>query len=112
INPSEVSEYIVISEDIIAVVGHTWATSGLQLMIMKRVPEDEVAAKQLVTLQVNNISQDMAAAVAEFNKQSAEYRVIVRDYSQYNTETEAFAAFGQLERDILAGDIPDVFMLD
>ncbi len=112
INPSEVSEYIVISEDIIAAVGHTWATSGLQLMIMKRVPEDEVAAKQLVTLHVNNISQDMAAAVAEFNKQSAEYRVVVRDYSQYNTETEAFAAFGQLERDILAGDIPDVFMLD
>nr|MBQ4320190.1 hypothetical protein [Clostridia bacterium] len=83
------------------------------LNILTRIPEEEVKPKYLVSFQTNRTQYDIQQAVVAFNKQSDDYRVVVKDYSVYNTADDAFVAMSQLDKEIVSGEyIPDVFTVD
>lgn len=50
-------------------------------------------------------------AVLDFNTSQSEYKIVVKDYSQYNTSESDTAGLEQLGLDIAAGEIPDLFDL-
>ena len=50
-------------------------------------------------------------AVLNFNASQSEYKITVRDYSQYNTSESDTAGLEQLGLDIAAGEVPDIFHL-
>lgn len=50
-------------------------------------------------------------AVLNFNASQSEYKITVRDYSQYNTSESDAAGLEQLGLDIAAGEVPDIFHL-
>lgn len=108
--PNDINSLHIISPDKFAM--HCYGTvngGGDTLTICTRVPEDEAAPKYLVTLQTVNTSIEMQRAVVSFNRQSDKYRVIVKDYSLYNTDEDAFASFSQLDRELVSGEyIPDI----
>jgi len=108
--PNDIHSLHIISPDKFAM--HCYGTiigGGDTLTICVRVPEDEVTPKYLVTLQTVNTSIEMQRAVVSFNRQNDKYRVIVKDYSQYNTDEDAFASFSQLDRELVSGEyIPDI----
>lgn len=46
--------------------------------------------------------------VQNFNRTSTEYRIIVEDYSKYNTESDADAGLDRFKSDMLSGKIADI----
>jgi ABC-type glycerol-3-phosphate transport system substrate-binding protein len=74
-------------------------------------PED-IPDKSVLVLGLHGYYGRIAAIVREFNTTNEEYRVVVRDYSQYQTNEDYTAGYTQLNNDILAGKIPDIFLLN
>ena len=50
-------------------------------------------------------------AVLDFNTSQSKYKIVIKDYSQYNTSGSNTAGLEQLGLDIAAGDIPDLYDL-
>ena len=50
--------------------------------------------------------------ILEFNTASDKYRIEVRDYSEYNTETDNSAGLTKLNTELIAGNIPDMMSAD
>lgn len=111
----DVSDILVFSPDMFAAHGYenSQSSHSESLSVMTRTPEDEVVPKYLITMQVNNISDQINRAAVAFNRQSDKWRVVVEDYSQYNTADDAFVALSKLDTDIISGEkIPDIFTVD
>lgn len=50
-------------------------------------------------------------AVLDFNTSQSKYKIVIKDYSQYNSSGSDTAGLEQLGLDIAAGDIPDLYDL-
>lgn len=55
--------------------------------------------------------EDASAAALEFNSSQSEYRVVVKDYSEFNTKRNSTGGLEQLGLDIASGDAPDLYDL-
>lgn len=55
--------------------------------------------------------EDASAAALEFNSSQSEYRVVVKDYSEFNTKRNSTGGLEQLGLDIASGDVPDLYDL-
>lgn len=58
------------------------------------------------------IGTDVKAKVIEFNKSSDQYRIMLKDYSVYNTSEDWAAGPTRLNSDIISGQMPDIMILD
>lgn len=75
----------------------------------KRNPED-IPDKKVLVLAGSWVDWDLKNRVFQFNKESEEYRIIVKEYNTYNTAEDWMASYTQLNNDILAGNMPDILM--
>ena len=72
-------------------------------------PED-VKDKKTLVLAGLFVDVDERSNVIQFNRNSDDYRIVVKDYSADAGETEQ--GLVRLNNDILAGNIPDIILLD
>ncbi|MDR0963875.1 MAG: hypothetical protein LBM60_04590, partial [Clostridium sp.] len=79
--------------------------------IFHYVDPAEIPDKKVLILGVNGYWGRISTMVREFNKTNEEYRIVLRDYSQYNTDEDYMAGYSKLNNDILAGDIPDIISI-
>lgn len=77
-----------------------------------KIPPEEVVEKQLLTLGCCYIDSDVRRQVVQFNKTNEKYRIQIKDYSVYNTETDYTQAYTKLNSDIVSGNVPDILMLN
>ena len=49
--------------------------------------------------------------VLDFNKKNSEYRIRMTEYSQFNTGSDQNAGITKLNTEIIAGHIPDIFIV-
>ncbi len=85
-----------------------------RLMMLTGKSDSEITEKYLINFAATNLSESLQDAVISFNKTHDEYRIQFKDYSVYNNENDFGNQGGvsQLNYDIIAGDIPDMFLLD
>ena len=57
------------------------------------------------------LDYDVRQKVLDFNKTNTEYRIRMTDYSQYNTGDDNSAGITKLNTEIIAGHIPDIFIV-
>ncbi len=81
------------------------------LSFIDRVPDDEVVPKMMLRMAVYYANYDLRSRVIEFNKSSDTYRITIDDYSRFNTDENYNAGIEKLNSDIIAGDVPDIFMI-
>lgn len=74
-------------------------------------PED-IKDKVVLVYGGNYIDSDAKRMIIDFNKSDSEYRIVIKDYSQYNTDDDYMAGSTQLNNDILANKMPDILQLD
>ncbi|MBQ7298524.1 MAG: extracellular solute-binding protein [Clostridia bacterium] len=80
-----------------------------QLCVMTPLPPEEVVPKYLITVAyTENGGNDMQSFAVAFNRESEQYRVVLKDYSQYYNGNATPAEV--LSREIVAGDIPDIIV--
>ncbi len=83
------------------------------LLFLKQIPEEEIPEKYLINVAYEmNGDGAIESAAVKFNRMSDEYRVVLKDYSSYNTSDDYTASENQLQNEIIAGDGPDIVMLN
>ena len=84
---------------------------GTTLVRLIENPDAMVGDKTIVTLGVLYGGQ-VESQVMAFNRQSTTTRIMVTDYSQYNTQDDYTAGMLRLDADIMAGRAPDIICFD
>lgn len=76
------------------------------------VAPENIPDKEVIEVAAFNIPYDMRNHIVEFNKTNEKYRIITRDYTKYSTDDDYLAGYTKLNNDILAGDMPDILVMD
>ena len=80
---------------------------GTALTRLVENPNAMVGDKQIITLGVLYSGQ-IEGEVLRFNKSSTTARIMITDYSQYNTADDYMAGMTRLDADLIAGRAPDI----
>ena len=80
--------------------------------VFTKVEPEDVPDKEVLVLGANYLDSDVRKRLIEFNKTSTKYRITVKDYSSYSTIDDYMAGYTQLNNDIIAGNMPDILMVN
>lgn len=75
------------------------------------IPPEEIPDKEAIMLACAYLSWNMRRRIVAFNKENEQYRIVVNDYSAYNTPEDYTAGITKLNNDIISGQIPDILIL-
>lgn len=80
---------------------------------LTKVEPEDVKEKAVLTLGGMWLNSDMRRFVIQFNKENENCRIRFVDYSRLNNESNAWeGGMSQLNADIIAGNTPDILILD
>ena len=77
-----------------------------------KVNPEDIPDKSVLVLAGNYVDYDVKQRVVNFNKTSEKYRIVVKEYQQYNTSEDYMAGYTQMNNDILSGSMPDILVAD
>ncbi len=80
--------------------------------IFTKVNPEDIEDKAVLVLATNYVPWDLKNRVVDFNKNNSKYRIVIKDYSTYNTMEDYMAGYTQLNNDILASGMPDILVAD
>ena len=92
--------------------GGTVSSSGLRFSRLTRVPDDEVKEATLLTYACMWLDYDLKRKIMRFNKENGEYRIVIDDYSRFQSDSDWEAGYKRLAADIIMGKVPDIINLD
>ena len=79
-----------------------------QILVLARVDADSVQPKTELTLACFGLDYNLRSQIVKFNKSNPDYRIVVRDYSEYATDEDYNAGLTKLNTEIISGNIPDI----
>lgn len=84
---------------------------GMEASVLTPVAPEDVPDKQILTLAGIYLGAELRNDIIKFNKSNSEYRILMNDYSEYNTEEDQEIGKTRLNSDIIAGKVPDILFL-
>lgn len=93
-------------------VAYYYDDEGVQLSKFVKVPAEEVVDKIELTLGCYYLNYDIKQKLVEFNKNSDQYKIFIRDYAMYDTMDDYTQGLTRLNADIVSGDVPDIMLLN
>ena len=84
--------------------------SKLKAGLFTYIPPEEIPDKKVMVLAGMWIGGDLKQRVIEYNRNSQEYRITIKDYSEYNSYEDYEAGQTQLNNDIVTGNMPDILI--
>ena len=78
------------------------------LVELDRTLVTEENRREELTMAVVDLDWDLRAAIKRFNRSNTQYRIVVKDYSEYNTDDDWTAGRQKLSTEIISGDVPDI----
>ncbi len=113
INPDRFSGYTIESDGSIRGLLSDWSGEKVvnELVLLQRVPASTLPVKQELRLAVISLDYQVQQKIIDFNRHSDTTRIIVQDYSEFNTEDDYTAGLTKLTTEILAGNMPDLIGL-
>ncbi len=122
VTSSMVNNVLILSPDRFISTGYDESSGGSVLSILDRIPEDEIPEKYIITLATINGAYSASRNAVRFNRESDEYRVVIRDYnpdkyaptdgSDYNYQDLIKLAIDEMNNDILGGNVPDILLVN
>lgn len=112
VNSNQLGNVTVVNDDKIICTMYDELDGKQKLVVLTRVPEEQVTEKYVITLAASYVDYNIRTAVIAFNRSNEEYRIAVKDYSLYNTIDDYTQAVTMLNNDIVAGNIPDIIQLN
>ncbi|MBO4679622.1 MAG: extracellular solute-binding protein, partial [Lachnospiraceae bacterium] len=73
-----------------------------------KVDPDSIPEKKILSLGCLWVDTEVRKRVIDFNKNNSEYRIVISDYSQYDTEDDWNAGTNKFNSDIASGQAPDI----
>ena len=100
-----------LSDGRIVAVTYEYSDNGpskQQILILNRVDAASVQSKTELMLACFGLDYNLRSQIVRFNKSSADYRIVVKDYSEYATDEDYNAGLTKLNTEIISGSIPDL----
>lgn len=85
--------------------------TDLQLIVLTEVDPSTLAQKTSLTLACMYLDYNLRSQIVAFNKASDSVHIVISDYSQYSTTDDYNAGITKLNTEIMAGQIPDLFVV-
>ena len=115
-NPDYVQNVIPLANGDFFVYYVSWDNNETSLVLMKKTDASTVVVKKTITLACFGSSQSIQSEVVKFNKNSEEYRIEIKDYSEGIDWSNADAenlwkdARTRFQNDLVSGNAPDMFV--
>ena len=84
---------------------------NLKAGLFTYTPPEEIPDKKAIVLAGMWLG-DIRQRVIEFNRNSQEYRITIKDYSEYNSYGDYEAGQTQMNNDIVTGNMPDILVVN
>ena len=82
--------------------------SRQSLVVLNRVDASSVQKKTELTLACFSLDYNLRSQIVKFNRSRADYRIVVKDYSEYATDDDYNAGLTKLNTEIISGSVPDL----
>lgn len=82
------------------------------LITLQKVDASTLPQREELILAAVWLDWDVRSEIVRFNKSQDQVRIVVKDYSEYNTDEDATAGLQKLNTEILSGVVPDLFYLN
>ena len=116
INSNNLNSYSILPDGRVIAFENTYddqtQTNTMQLIVMTRVDAASVVNKTVLTFACMYLDWNMRDAIVKFNRASNTHRIVVRDYSEYNTDDDYTAGIQKLNTEMLSGKLPDMIDID
>ncbi|MDD4774668.1 MAG: ABC transporter substrate-binding protein, partial [Eubacteriales bacterium] len=110
---SEFSEFIVVSrERLVCLLPNRLVDGMYDVWLLSAPDEGEKIERYEISVAITASNYTVEIAAANFNRLSDKYRVIISDYTGYNTVNDITAGRARLDRDLTTGAIPDIMTID
>ncbi len=105
INRNFVEKIVQLADGELGVLLHEWGTNEIRsyLVSLKKIPADQAPQRTVLTLGTNGTDMMLSSTIINFNRQSNQYRIMVKDYGSGDAGGE-----DQLKTDIITGNAPDL----
>lgn len=87
-------------------LSNTWADDGSKIVVYSKVDPSTIKDKQKISMAMMWVDDDIKRAAMEFNENSDQYQIEIKDYSE---EEDAQT---KMNADIIAGNVADIICLD
>ena len=84
--------------------------SRQQVLVLNRVDAASVTTKTELTLACLYLDYNLRSQIVKFNKSNPDYRIVVKDYSEYATDDDYNAGLTKLNTEIISGKVPDIIV--
>ncbi len=74
--------------------------------------QKEIESTRLISLATVEHSDDLLEAVMDYNREESGYRIIIKDYSEYNTVEDPNLGYDTMKQDMLDGKVADIICPD
>ena len=115
INRNDVSFFDFTPDGRVVVVTREWVrpengpySLKIELAVMTATDRASLPEKTTLTYATMYLGYDTRQSVIDFNKKSGTHRIVVQDYSEFNTEDDTSAGLSKLNTEIVAGKVPDL----
>ncbi len=88
-------------------------SGGVKAGIFTYVKPEDIQDKKVLVLAGNYVPDDVKQRVIEYNRNNADYRIVLKEYSIYNdyySEDGYNRGITQLNNDIISGGMPDILV--
>lgn len=110
INRSDISFFTFLADGRIAAMTRHWGQNGMEaeIAILSEQPISVLEDRTVLVFATQYLGYDMRQRIIEFNKSQTDYRIQIRDYSEFNTADDYNAGLTKLNTEIIAGQVPDI----
>ena len=116
LNHSRIGDLYSNADGSFTLVNNDWDdradTYHTSLVCVLPVPSSSLPEKKHLTLATEYLSYDLSEEILSFNRTHRDIRIDVVTYEQYNTEDDWEAGRSKLITEILAGQMPDLLVLN
>lgn len=110
INPDSVEGVAQLSDEEYLLLVRDEEDYSYKFKKIVKVPADEAKSQEIITLGCYWLDSTVRREVINFNKTNTKYRISVKDYSLYDTDSDYNAGITKLNTDIVGGNVPDIIL--
>ena len=112
LDSSGMNEFLAVDEDHFVGFYYTRMDYENKMGIFTKVNPEDIPDKKVLMLAGMSLDYEVLHRVVEFNKTSEAYRIVTKEYNNFITGDDYMAGYTQLNSDILAGNMPDILVVN
>lgn len=114
INSNNLGGYSLLPDGRVVACSTDWSGDSVrvEIAVLTRVEASSLPQKTAITLACQYLDWDLRTQIINYNKNSDQYRVVVKDYSENADPSDSTGGLMKLNTEIMSGKVPDLFVVN